>query len=953
MKVPHQAKYKLIFSTFYHEHLGLLIHPHVVAYTQADTLSLTYQKVFSGNASHYDRLTEQELDLVASLDPLMVEHIVKLFSPVPKIRPKDFFKKHFNKDLLKKTIRPHIEKTIYRFLQQLPLEAKSLYIADDINPAARRVLQNDDYTKALFHFRRNENGTIYFITLKYEDEKIPYMKQGAMLLSSNPACMIVHGRLHRFYDFLDGNKLAVFLNKKYVMVKPDQERSYYQKFILPLLETAPVFAQGFEIETKKDNATPVISLARVADSFGFHLRIGYGQSSFLYKPAKLFYAELQWLADEPKFTRYKRSKIWEQNRIVALEALGVVWNDQYELFSLADLSLSTTIDWLRKNRDVLKSGGFEVQTTLDETYSTLSPKLNYQINDKIDWFDLNAIITIGDEEIPFERVVKAMKKGLDHLILKNGETFLFPQEWFALGQALIGQQAKNGTYTIKKYQLDILSLVKSKDIKKHLNKLVDIKSETPHSSFAGALRPYQVDGLSWLMFLRNNHFGGILADDMGLGKTIQTLAFLQRIKYEKHATESQTNSPYLLITPTSLIYNWVQEAKKFTPDLSITIHSGTKRAKVIESILPSDILITTYGVLRNDIALFEQASFDTIVLDESQNIKNTSAKTTQYINKLNAHCRIALTGTPIENTVKDLWSQMNFLNKGLLGSLKSFEEKYAKPIEKKGDKEKSKELQALIKPFLLRRTKEEVATDLPPLTEKVIYCDMSIDQKKYYEKVKSKYRNNFLDVIEEKGIQKSKLSILQGLSKLRQIANHPILIDTEYAGDSGKHTFIVEKMCQAVRDGHKVLVFSQFVSYLHLLKAALKERKVKHLILTGSTTKEKRASLVSDFQADADPLVFLISLKAGGTGLNLTAADYVFIVDPWWNPAAEAQARDRTHRIGQQNSVFSYKFISKDTIEEKITQLQAKKEGYAKELISTENNILANLDISGLQFLLS
>ncbi len=947
MKVPQESKYQLIFSIHEHPQLGVLVHPYVVAYTSVNTLSLTYQKVFSGNASYYNRLTEAELARVALLDDLMIENIIRKFSPKQKIRPKEYFKNHFNPEHFKKTIRPYIEKAILRWLAALPHSSKSTYMADDINPAAFPVAIKEEYTKVLFHFRRNENGTSYFVTLKHEDQRIPFMKQGALLLTQNPARLVVNGALYSFYDFVDGSKLAVFIHKKFVHIKPESEYQYYSKFVLPLMETAPVFAQGFEIQTKKEEATLLLKLSEKEGIYGFEIYIKYGHLRFAYGTNKLFHTHLDWIENSPYFIKYKRSELWETNRLNALKQLQLIHQSGH-FFCLPATDLLAIIDWLREHKEILNSSHFEIETNLEHTYNTDKPVLNYRIGDKIDWFDLNVEFTIGSQVIPFSSVVAQMKKGIHFLILQNGEIFTFPKEWYALGQELIGYQSKNNTYSIKKYQLNVLSLIRSKEIKDHLTKFVDIKKEKPHKLFNGQLRPYQTQGLSWLMFLYNNRFGGILADDMGLGKTIQTLAFLQKVKYD---TPDKICS-FLLIAPTSLLYNWMHEIDIFAPDLSVVMHTGNKRAKTPEDLPHADILLTSYGLIRNDIGLFEQCSFKIIVLDESQNIKNTSAKTTQYINKLVAGTRIALTGTPIENTVRDLWSQMNFLNKGLLGSLKQFEEKYARPIEKNNDRKKATELQSVIKPFLLRRTKEEVAKDLPPITEKIIRCTMTEDQAKYYEEVKSEYRNSLSDVVTQKGIQQSRFSILQGLSKLRQIANHPYLTDKEYKGSSGKHELLIHKINMAISDGHKVLVFSQFVTYLDLLKRDLRS-DIPQYRLTGSTTKEKRAQYVREFQETSEASVFLISLKAGGTGLNLTSADYVFIVDPWWNPAAEAQARDRSHRIGQKQNVLSYKFISKDTIEEKITILQHKKRGYSKDLIITENNILSNLDISALRILLT
>ncbi len=950
MKVDKYARYKLIFSISNHPQLGVLINPYVVEFTPIGTLSLTFQKVFSGNASYYTRLSPKELDLIAVLDDIMIENIVRTYSPVQKIRPKEYFKKHFDEDLFKSKIRPQIEATIVKLLRRLDADFDALYVADDINPAAKQVLIQKDFTKVLFHFRRNENGTSYFVTLKHDDEKVLFMKQRGLLLSKKPANLVVNQRLYKFYDFVDGGKLAIFLNRKFIHIKPESEENYYAKFIRPLMETAPVFAQGFDIQTEKVNASPTLSLKQVSNQVLFELRFKYGESYFSYNPKKLFHVAFEWNDANPLFTRYKTSKTWETNRFQALLSLSLSEVDNH-LLCYQDGSKASAMDWLREQAEVLQSAGFEVDASLEVNYSFEKPQIHYTISDNIDWFDLDIKVTVGEYEIPFKKVVNEMKKGRTEMELPNGDFFVFPKEWFGLGEALALAKSNKDRFEIKKYQLDILSLIQSDKIKKHLSKVVKIKKEKPSSLFDGKLRNYQQDGLSWLMFLYNNRFGGILADDMGLGKTVQTLAFIQLIN-EKKKKDPDVTIPFLLVAPTSLLYNWQAEAKQFTRDLKVAIHSGNRRAKSIDALPNCDILITSYGLVRNDFELLSQLQFEVIILDESQNIKNNRSKTTQFANKLIAKCRLALTGTPIENSIKDLWSQMNFLNKGLLGSLNHFTEKYVKPIEKKQNKEVAQELQKLIKPFLLRRTKEEVAKELPPLTEKVIYCEMSEDQSSVYEEVKSEYRNALLNVNENQ-FKKNKLSILQGLSKLRQIANHPKLADPEYLSDSGKHRMLVEHIVTAIQEHHKVLVFSQFVTYLELIEAEVKKLKIPYFKLTGATPKEQRADQVKQFQETENTPLFLISLKAGGTGLNLTSADYVFIVDPWWNPAAEAQARDRTHRIGQVKNVFSYKFISKDTIEEKIVQLQRKKENYSKEIIIAENNIIQNLDIKDVQMLLA
>jgi superfamily II DNA or RNA helicase len=953
VKVDNNGDYKLIFSISEHPQLGAMVHSYVVACSKQGSLTLTYQKVFSGNATHYSRLSPLEHELITCLDDLMEDHIVRMFSPEKKIRPKVYFQKHFTELVHTEIIRPAIEKRITQFLQLLPVDSELLYLADEINPAAYPINVQSDFTKVLFHFHKNENGTNYFVTLKDNDERIPFMKLGGIMLTADPARLIVSGQLYKFYDFVDGNKLAVFLNKKMVHVRPESEKSYYTKFVKPLLATAPVFAKGFEIRTVREQATPLVSLATRGEQVGFNMQIKYGDLAFPFHQDKMYHVTLEWVKNEPVFTKYKVSRIWEANRINALKELGLHLVTG-SFFRLEQTDLLSCIQWLRIHNEVLKASHFEVKTALDIPYSIATYKLDYAIADKIDWFDLTVHITIGEFVIPFSKVVSEMKKGNDRITLPNEEIFLFPKEWFALGESLVGHVPTADTFQVKKYQLDILSLVQSNEIKQHLTKLVAIQPERPHLSFQGTLRSYQLDGLSWLLFLWNNRFGGILADDMGLGKTVQTIAFLQRVKFESNTDVDRASSPkFLLVAPTSLLYNWVHECHDFAPNVSTHMHSGAKRYKNAGEFQGIDLIITTYGLIRNDTSLFASMEFDVVILDESQNIKNHTAKTTQSIGLLQAACRVALTGTPVENTIRDIWSQMNVLNKGLLGTLKQFETKFAKPIEKENDEKRAEELRKLIKPFLLRRTKAEVAKELPPMTEKVVYCDMSEEQASYYEEIKSKYRNSILDMVDQTGIDKSKFSILQGLSKLRLIANHPLLIDDQYEGGSGKHEVLLDKISNALADGHKVLVFSQFVRYLNLLEEDIKKRKLPYYILTGSTSKEKRAVYVADFQKAKEPTVFLISLKAGGTGLNLTSADYVFIVDPWWNPAAEAQARDRTHRIGQQRNVFSYKYISRDTIEEKIIELQKRKQGYSKDIIVSENNILTNLDMKELHYLLS
>jgi SNF2 family DNA or RNA helicase len=409
----------------------------------------------------------------------------------------------------------------------------------------------------------------------------------------------------------------------------------------------------------------------------------------------------------------------------------------------------------------------------------------------------------------------------------------------------------------------------------------------------------------------------------------------------------------LIIVPNSLVFNWQNEAKKFTPNLKVLIYTGTQRIKNTKYFNNYDLIITTYGTARVDIDILKQNKFNYIILDESQSIKNAGSQSSKAVRLLRSNYKLVLTGTPIENGVQELWSQLSFVNPGLLGNLKSFNERFVTPIEKGKDEFKMQQLKAIIKPFVLRRTKDQVAKDLPEKTEQIIYCQMTDEQAEAYETTKSYYRNEILKSVSEIGVSRSHFTLLKGLTRLRQIANHPILANKEYEFGSGKFDEVIARANTAKAEGHKVLMFSQFVKQLDIYRNNFDLNKHPYSYLDGSMTNLERQNAVTNFQTKEDLPFFLISLKAGGLGLNLTNADYVFLIDPWWNPAIERQAVDRTHRIGQTKSVFIYKFITKDTVEEKIIALQNKKKLLADNIITTEESFIKTINVDEIIDLLS
>ncbi|MCB0847574.1 MAG: DEAD/DEAH box helicase, partial [Bacteroidetes bacterium] len=544
--------------------------------------------------------------------------------------------------------------------------------------------------------------------------------------------------------------------------------------------------------------------------------------------------------------------------------------------------------------------------------------------------------------------------------LGDGSIGMLPEEWLKKYSTLFKVGKTNrGKLKISEFQVNAVDEIYEeiengevfREILEKRERLKDFKKikqvEVPQKLTA-ELRKYQKEGFNWLNFLNEFGWGGCLADDMGLGKTVQMLAFLMKISAQnKGAT-------HLIVVPRSLVFNWMSEVEKFCPGYKALRHTGSDRSKDGAEFKDYDLIITTYGLARSDIDFLKEIPFHYVVLDESQAIKNPTTQTAKSVKLLNAKNRMIMTGTPIENNTFDLYSQMDFLNPGMLGSLEGFRREFATPIDKNKDEEIAEQLRKLVYPFILSRKKQEVAKDLPEKTETVLFCEMSPAQRKVYDHFKDKYRNLLMEKIETEGYQKAGMYILQGLLKLRQICNSANLLDEEegqFTEESAKMEVMFEMLDDIFAEGHKVLIFSFFKGMLDMIGDELTKRGIDYVKLTGES--QNRENLVDTFKENDDKKAFLISLKAGGFGLNLAEANYVFLVDPWWNPAVEQQAIDRTHRIGQTQNVFAYKLICKDTIEEKILKLQEQKKALAKDIIHVESGFLKKLKPEDVQDLFS
>jgi SNF2 family DNA or RNA helicase len=583
-------------------------------------------------------------------------------------------------------------------------------------------------------------------------------------------------------------------------------------------------------------------------------------------------------------------------------------------------------------------------------YSPYKGKISTTVSSGQDWFEVDIAVGFGDNRVTLNDIRKAVINKQRYIQLKDGSVGILPSEWFhKLEKYFRNGEIKKDKLEISKLRFSVVDelfdnlddngiLQEIAEKRQRLKNFTQIGDTKLPKQIKATLRHYQKEGLNWLNFLDEMQWGGILADDMGLGKTLQVLAFLQ-------LQVNQNRGANLVVVPTTLLFNWANELKKFAPKLKALYYYGNDREKATTDFTKYDLVITTYGILVRDIQILSQFRFNYAVLDESQAIKNPASHRYKAACLIDARNKITLTGTPIENSTFDLFAQMSFANRGFFGSIQKFKENYSTPIDKDGNEVIAGELNKIINPFVLRRTKEKVASELPDKTEDIIYCEMEPAQRRVYDAYRNEYRNRLLNKIEEDGIEKSKMMVLEALTRLRQICDSPALLNSDDVTDnqSVKINELIRHITMKTGK-HKILVFSQFVKMLGLIRDELAKLNIEFEYLDGQCSSKQREQSVNHFQENENLRVFLISLKAGGTGLNLTAADYVYVVDPWWNPAVENQAIDRCHRIGQDKKVFAYRMICTNTVEEKILDLQNKKKKIAGDIIQTDESILKKLD---------
>ncbi|MEK6320773.1 MAG: DEAD/DEAH box helicase [Acidobacteriota bacterium] len=844
---------------------------------------------------------------------------------------------------------------------------------DNASKAEMRPLDWDDGEPWAFWLEvRTSEASKQLVTigsLRRGDERME-LSEPALL---TPALVFARGRAARLNDF-DAFPWIVQLRTQGPLYAPANKGNVLLEKVLLLPKVPPLdLPEELQYEEVAVAPRPRLKLAKLeraswqTNQVGAELSFDYGGRVVAEDDQRKAFFE-----SETRRLLFRDSAV-EQSASERMRQLGFArqsfYYDPQPLLVLATKKMPLVVKTLVKE-------GWHVEA---EGNIYREPReFRIEVTSGIDWFELHGTVDFGDAKANLPELIAALKRGDNTVVLGDGTFGLLPEEWlkkYGLLASLGSTEADHLRFT--KSQVGLLDALLASQpeasfdetfsrAREELQRFEGVRPADSPPSFTGILRGYQRDGLGWLHFLQQFGFGGCLADDMGLGKTVQVLALLESRRIERNGAHNDASrpgkkkaravesdrrlAPSLVVVPKSLVFNWIQEGARFTPKLRVLDHTGMDRLRTCDHFEDYDLIITTYGTLRRDAIQFKEVQFDYVILDEAQAIKNANTESAKAARLLRGNHRLAMSGTPIENHLGELWSLFQFLNPGLLGAASVF--KLNTSAARNPDEQVRALLAKALRPFILRRTKQQVASDLPPKTEQTIYCEMESGQRKLYDELRDHYRRSLLGLIQREGIKKSKIQILEALLRLRQAACHPALIDKSRKHEpSAKLDVLLPQISEVIDEGHKALVFSQFTSFLAIVRDRLDRDGVTYEYLDGQT--RDRAARVQRFQCDPDCKLFLISLKAGGLGLNLTAADYVFLLDPWWNPAVEAQAIDRAHRIGQSQQIFAYRLIARDTVEEKVLELQATKRELADAIINADNSLIRTLGREDLELLLS
>ena len=924
----------------YTEHpvFGILLIPYIAERLEDGTLQLIEQ-AFHASPEAIEQMNEAERQAIDIASHYTEKYLMGAYSR-EKIVSRFLHKLSQDPEKVKNNIRPFIEGKLLEMLTLIRENGLSFY---QKQPGSKVLYAHHAYhvhphdAEVRFTFHVDSSTFRYQLQCYYEKQPFSLDDQKPVIaLTASPATLLLGMNLY-FFPHIDSVRLLPFTKKKAISASAAQLEKYIDNIVIPIARYHEIITEGWDIPEERCACEALLSLEDITHSeqllqLGFRYRDQLFTSDNGAAMKKIIYRK-----DSGEVSFFRRDIVAEKKAIQLLESSGLQRIGDIHFRLSASSSEKTLVEWINKHREMLQSD-FQLTGHMGNTpYCLDEIHIEQSCDDEVvDWFELHITVVVGNLRIPFSRFRKHILEEKREYLLPDGRMILLPEEWFSKYANLLemGVQTEQGIRLKHTFIGAAQAALGGTGLKKFSGKN-QIKNVSVPKALKATLRPYQQKGFSWMMHLHKLGFGGCLADDMGLGKTLQTLTLLQHI----YKSPAPRKAATLIVVPTSLLHNWRREAKRFTTLSMIEYNSSI----VVPPNHPGkffgrfQLIFTTYGMMRNNIDLLSSYKFEYIVLDESQNIKNSESLTFRSALQLKSKYRLVLTGTPIENSLKDLWAQFRFIQPDLLGTESAFQKQFMIPI-RQGNTRVEAQLQQLISPFILRRSKSEVAPELPPLTEETIYCDMPEEQNTLYEQEKNSLRNILLQHPQNMDKLHS-FSILNGILRLRQLACHPQLIYPDFNGASGKAIQIIEIFDTLRSEGHKVLIFSSFVKHLEVLAEAFRERGWKYALLTGATN--NRPSEIAHFTEQKDVQAFLISLKAGGVGLNLTQADYVFIIDPWWNPAAESQAIARAHRIGQDKQVIAYRFITQNSIEEKILYLQDEKRKLAETFVTDSETLPA------------
>jgi len=953
--------FKIVFNLYPYQNSILLPSANVVQLSKDGQLSHLVQRATPATIGAYELVpSETELRLFELIELLTPKALEAKYKP-PKAKTWSTLAQLLADTATKPIVERFIFSKLDTFLSEITLHRFPLTLDAEHKTLVKDVLVHcteADLLPHLFFKKTPGAGIEYRLRLGTETTHWNICDHDVNPVTNTDPAWILDGHTLYRVPGINGNMVKPFRQKEAVIIPPDKARTYFRQFIAKSIRRSHVEAEGFRVERAEQlRGSRLEPVENVLEKSWFLKPVfEYEGAEFAFGERRDRVTSLDVPSDEEGeiivhlICRHQPS---EQQKVDVLKGLGLT-ELNYLFAPDAENRLDELLQWIAHHRAALEAAGFLLVTPQVEgkiiSFHTGSLQLQSQADG--DWFDLQGQVQVGTHSFPFQRLLAHLRRQDPYFQLPDGTFFLIPTEWFTrYADLALSVQEQGETLRLPKA---LYTLLQSADLDGAVAEWPVIEAAQidyqPSENLKASLRPYQLAGVKWLIGHCQNGLGACLADDMGLGKTLQTIATLLWAKENtpgKSIASSSASSGQLdifsahrealkplnalVILPASLVFNWQQELTRFTPSLFVYAHVGPNRQKHLSTLSTHDVVLTTYHTARQDLALLEKVDWQFIILDESQQIKNRDSNISKVVRELHGRHKISLSGTPIENSLADLWTQMEFINPDTLGTYPAFRKHFQTPIEKQGDEQAKARLFSRVQPFFLRRTKEAVAPELPPLSTQIFYCEMAEPQRKRYEAVKSAVRNEILALFDD---PKTRFQALQALLRLRQLACHPLLADNEYQEGSGKTDDILAQWDMVRRSGHKVLFFSAFEQHLQIFKRVLEAEGTPFAWLTGDTSMPERAKAVERFQTDSSVQAFLMTLGAGGVGLNLTAADYVFILDPWWNPAKEDQAVARAHRIGQERPVTALRFIARDTVEEKILILQERKRELGRDLFA-------------------